>query len=84
MDYRNPDLLKLRDEMTKAEIGHLIGFFVVLIWAVYKSMTASLLLGLVVLLVNVLFNLYPVLLQQENKKKIDIILERYKGKRMDF
>jgi len=69
-------LTEIRKEMTIAEISHLIGFIFVTAFAIYKSFTQNLLFGLIIMLVNVLMNLYPSLLQQENKRRIDKLIKR--------
>ena len=70
------DLSEIRKEMTIAEIGHLIGFIFVTGIALYKSISISYLLGLIIMIVNTLMNLYPSLLQQENKRRIDQLIKR--------
>lgn len=65
------DLDKLRDEMTIAEINHLIGFVFVTVFALAKFLNSNYLFGLVIMIVNVVMNLYPSLLQQQNKRRID-------------
>lgn len=61
----------LRKEMTFAEINHLIGFGFVTIFALVKIVNGNYLFGMIIMIVNVLMNLYPSLLQQENKRRID-------------
>jgi hypothetical protein len=70
------ELTEIRKEMTLAEISHLIGFIFVTFFAVYKSFTHNLLFGLIIMIVNTLMNLYPSLLQQENKRRIDKLIKR--------
>lgn len=70
------DLNYLRTEMTTAEISHLIGFVFVSIFAAVKFFNFNFLFGLIIMIVNVLMNLYPSLLQQENKRRIDKLKER--------
>lgn len=70
------DLLKLRQEMTSSEIDHLIGFAFVTFFAMVKFYKAELLFGLTIMIVNVLMNLYPSLLQQQNKRRIDKLIEK--------
>lgn len=64
-------MLELRKEMTFSEISHFAGFGFVAVFAVVKFINAELLFGFIMMLVNVLMNLYPSLLQQENKRRID-------------
>lgn len=73
---KKSDLLTLRSEMTKAELDHLIGFLFVTIFAVVKFVTVGILFALTIMAVNILMNLYPSLLQQLNKRRIDRLLQR--------
>jgi len=68
------DLLEIRKEMTIAEIGHLIGFVFVMGFALNKTIVYGALFGLVIMAVNIPMNLYPSLLQQENKRRIDRLI----------
>lgn len=74
----NADLAEIRKEMTLAETSHLIGFIFVLAFAIYWSIKRSFLFGLIIMIANVLLNLYPSLLQQENKRRIDKLIKRQK------
>ncbi|QDO94687.1 hypothetical protein FNB79_12190 [Formosa sediminum] len=76
LENKKVELTEIRKEMTLAEISHLIGFVFVIFFAVYKSFTHNLLFGLTIMIVNVLMNLYPSLLQQENKRRIDKLINR--------
>lgn len=73
---RKTDLNMIRYEMTLSEISHLIGFVFVVIVAVYQSIAANITFGLVMMIPNILMNLYPSLLQQENKRRIDKFLQK--------
>lgn len=70
------DLNKLRNEMTKSEIEHLIGFVFVTIFALVKFYTVSMLFASIMMIVNILMNLYPSLLQQMNKRRIDELIKK--------
>lgn len=70
------DLYKLRKEMTISEVDHLIGFVFVSIFALVKFYNHNFLFGLIIMLVNIVMNLYPSLLQQENKRRIDKFLQK--------
>ncbi|TDT46456.1 hypothetical protein CLV90_0506 [Maribacter spongiicola] len=76
LEHKNADLTEIRSEMTLSEISHLIGFLFVSIVASYKSITTGILFGLAMMIPNILMNLYPSLLQQENKRRINKILNR--------
>jgi uncharacterized protein YacL len=69
------DLHRLREEMTMSEVDHLIGFLFVTIFAVVKAYAHGFLFALTIMIVNVLMNLYPSLLQQQNKRRIDKLMK---------
>lgn len=75
---KNPktELTEIRKEMTLSEISHLIGFIFVIFFAIYKSFPDNFLFGFIIMIVNILMNLYPSLLQQENKRRIDKLINR--------
>lgn len=66
----------VRNEMTISEIDHLIAFIFVSVVALIKSININYLFGLTIMIVNVLMNLYPSLLQQENKRRIDKLIKK--------
>lgn len=71
------DLVKLRAEMTTSEIDHLIAFIFVTCFALgafynFKFKSAG-----IMMLINVFMNLYPSLLQQENKRRIDKFINKF-------
>ncbi|WP_205940962.1 glycosyl-4,4'-diaponeurosporenoate acyltransferase CrtO family protein [Pedobacter yonginense] len=73
------ELDHLCNEMTLAEINHLIAFLAVCIYALVLMFKAKFLFALIMMLVNILMNLYPSLLQQENKRRIDVFRKRFKA-----
>jgi hypothetical protein len=75
---QNDDLAEIRKEMTYSEISHLIGFIFVAIFAFYKIYSTGIIFGLTMMIPNTLMNLYPSLLQQENKRRIDTLIKREK------
>ena len=76
LENKSANLTEIRREMTLSEISHLIGFVFVVIVAIYKTITTGIIFGLTMMVPNILMNLYPSLLQQENKRRIDKILNR--------
>lgn len=64
------DLNYLQSEMTSAENGHLIGLVFVGMFTVVFFLNSRFSLGLTITIVNILMNLYPMLLQQENKRRL--------------
>ena len=73
----NADLVKLREEMTISEIDHLVGFVFVTCFAIVSFYNFKFIAGGIMMLINVLMNLYPSLLQQENKRRIDQFLSKF-------
>jgi hypothetical protein len=69
-------LSKLRNEMTFSEISHLIGFGFVTIFALIEFTNGNYLFGLIIMIVNLFMNLYPSLLQQKNKRRIDKLIRK--------
>lgn len=69
-------LLQLREHMTDSEIGHLIGFIFllghILVLMILKFEWWQIILYFIF---NIIFNLYLVLLQQYNKRRIDRLLK---------
>lgn len=72
------DLRELRSEMTFSEIAHLVGFVAMMGFTMVMCVKGNYMYALVSLVVNILMNLYPSLLQQENKRRIDVLLRRMK------
>ena len=70
-------LREIRDHMTGGEIGHWVGAIFMLI-ATLIAVWVGIGAGVIVvhLLLNVFGNVYLSLLQQYNKKRLDVILER--------
>lgn len=69
-------LRELRKEMTFSEISHLMAFFAVSVVALLKLAKGEFIFAVVIMAVNILMNLYPSLLQQENKRRIDKFLNK--------
>lgn len=70
------DLRTLRKEMTKSETDHIFAFLMVMIFVVIKISNREYLFALTILIVNLLMNLYPSLLQQQNKRRIDKLITK--------
>lgn len=76
VEGKHTDLASIRHQMTLAEISHLIGFLFVAAFALYQSFNVSLIFGLAMMIPNAVLNGYPSLLQQENKRRIDQLINR--------
>lgn len=69
-------LQQLRSDMTYAEVNHLNGFILMLIFTLLSPLWGFELWYIVLLIfVNIIFNLYLVFLQQYNKRRINRIIE---------
>lgn len=62
--------------MTLAEVSHLIGFISMVVVAVYMRFSKGIVFGISIMIANILMNLYPSLLQQENKRRIDRLIKK--------
>jgi hypothetical protein len=70
-------LIALRNEMTAAEIGHLIAFFCTIIAVVIMHNTHFYENAIIPILVcNIIFHIYPPLLQQYNKRRLDKVIAK--------
>lgn len=67
----------LRKEMTKSEIDHLFAFVFVQIFMFLILYKQQYLFALIILVVNILMNLNPSLLQQQNKRRIDKFIRKF-------
>lgn len=68
------DVKNIRNEMTKAEIDHLFAFLFVSIIITFELINQKFLLSFIMLIINILMNLFPSLLQQQNKRRIDKLI----------
>ena len=73
------EMKRIRNEMTKSEVDHLFAFIFVLIFIFIILFKQKYLLALVMLFVNTVMNLYPSLLQQQNKRRIDKIISKFEN-----
>lgn len=71
------DLRQLRAVMNKSEIDHLFAFVFLILVVLGLLIGQQVQFGLVLFVVNVLMNFYPLLLQQQNKRRIDAILMKH-------
>lgn len=69
-------LVQLKHEMTLAEVGHLIGFyFLMIINLLFIYLKVDWRYVLVFFVLNIIFNFCLVLLQQYNKRRIDKLIK---------
>jgi len=70
-------LITLRNEMTSAEIGHLVALlctFIAVIVMHEKRYYEDAIIP--ILICNIIFHVYPPLVQQYNKKRLDKVIDR--------
>lgn len=78
---KNTDaLMNLNYQTKKAELGHLIIFFIVLGFNVFVAFKFGVLKSLSLLILNVLLNLYPIFLQRYNRPRIERAINLSKRK----
>jgi len=65
------ELGEYRSEMTTTELNPLVAFAFMAIFILIKKFQGSYMFAIVMLIVNMLMNLYPSLLQQQNKRRVD-------------
>lgn len=75
-----PILIQLHYRTKQNELGHLIIFIVVLGFNIFVAVKYGILQSLWLLVLNILLNLYPILLQRYNRPRIEraINLSRYR------
>jgi len=73
----NSDIKIIRAEMTKSEIDHLFAFLFVSIFMFVAIYNQKFLSAFIILVINILMNLHPSLLQQQNKRRIDKLLSKF-------
>lgn len=69
-------LQEIRKEMTYSETGHYIAFIFMAVIMVLKLLNGEVAYTAILFVFNLIFNLYPSLLQQQNKNRIDKILKQ--------
>ncbi len=70
------ELQEVRKEMTYSEVSHYIAFVIILVVAILKLWKGQAVYAAILFVFNIIFNLYPSLLQQQNKRRIDRIIKR--------
>ncbi|MCH8568714.1 MAG: hypothetical protein LAT67_10640 [Balneolales bacterium] len=71
------EIKNIRNDMTKSEIDHLFAFLFVSLFMFVAIYNQEYLSASIILLINVLMNLDPSLLQQQNKRRIDKLLSKF-------
>ncbi|CAM3702687.1 hypothetical protein FSS13T_18890 [Flavobacterium saliperosum S13] len=76
-------LLHLEYRTRQSELGHLIIFFIVTGFTIYVALTFGLLASLWLFILNIVLNLYPIVLQRYNRPRLRraIALSQYRKER---
>lgn len=77
-------LVNLEYRTKQSELGHLIIFFIVIGFTIYVALRFTFIESLWLLFLNIIFNVYPILLQRYNRPRLQRALElfRYKSGRL--
>lgn len=77
-------LLHLEYRTKQSELGHLIVFFIVLGFTIYVALKFTFRESLYLLVLNIILNVYPILLQRYNRPRLQraLVLFRYKAERV--
>lgn len=68
-------LLQLHYQTKKDELGHLIIFFIVMGFTIFVALKFGVLASLWLFILNILLNLYPILLQRYNRPRIERVIK---------
>lgn len=76
-------LIHLEYRTKQSELGHVIIFFIVLAFIIYVAITFGIKESISLIILNILLNVYPVLLQRYNRPRLQraIILSKYREER---
>lgn len=69
----------LAEQSMKSEFGHLIPFVIISLVSIYLVGIAAYRLAIISMLINVIGNLYPIILQRHHRMRILLILKRQKS-----
>jgi len=70
----------LKVQSKKSEFGHLIPLIILTLLSFYFMFNNKLLLGFFTLIINIVFNFYPIPLQRHHRMRISILEKRYNNK----
>ena len=74
------DLMNLHHQTKKSELGHLIVLIIVAGFNVYVALKFGIIKSLSLFILNVILNLYPVILQRYNRPRIERAIRLSKGR----
>ena len=79
-DGTKEGLANLETQSKKSEFGHLIPFVLISVLSVYWLSTGQVKLGIATFLINIIGNLYPVVLQRNHRMRIQVLKRRAASK----
>lgn len=72
------ELNDLKSKMNNAEIGHIVGFIFVIFTSLILCILNQNKTAIIVLnILNIIFNFYPILIQEQNKLRINKIIKQF-------
>ncbi len=74
-------IANLEEQSMKSEFGHLIPFVIICFICIYLFVIKAIILGIFTLLINLIANLYPIILQRHHRMRIEIIRMRQSTKK---
>lgn len=74
-------IFDLVEQSMKSEFGHILPFIILTLVSIYLLIIGQVSLGIVTFLINVIGNLYPVILQRHHRMRIQIIEARQQSSR---
>lgn len=66
-------IANLEEQSMKSEFGHLIPFIIICVISIYLFVIGAIVLGIFTLLINLIANLYPIILQRHHRMRIEIL-----------
>ena len=70
----------LEVQSSKAEFGHLLPFIILTVVSIYLLIIGQFVLGIMCMLINIIGNFYPILLQRHHRMRIQLLKIRQKRK----
>lgn len=77
-------LFNLEEQSMKSEFGHLKPFIIIFILSIYLIATGHMKLGVFSLLINLIGNLYPIILQRHHRMRVQIIRKRQQPTKVEM
>ena len=72
-------IINLTEQSRKSEFGHLIPLVLICLISIYLLLIGKVSLSLICFLINLIGNLYPIILQRHHRMRIQILSKRYQS-----